>query len=547
MSVEAGNENRAAEELLARIGAAARSGDDARAYELAIRALDDGLQHPLPYNVRGSHFWNRGQYREALSDFESARTLTPRNPAVWNAIGNCLLKLTRWREAIAAFDSAIGYGPNFARAHHHRGMALQMVGQRAPAKSAFQTAIGIRPDYADAYGSLALLSIDEGDCGQARNYAKRALEYKPAQPTALIALAATDFEEQLTADAEARIRELLDHARFGDDPHANDVLGALGDTLNRQGNVALAFETYTALHKRRHEIHAGRFMGRRAIDHVTRMLAYFRDSTPWVPSRTARPVRGAASGHVFLLGFARSGTTLLETVLATSDRTTVLDERDCFPVEARELLQTNSGLDRLAALEENELMPWREAYWDAVRNNGAQVSGRVFVDKWPFNSHRMPLLSKLFPDARILFAIRDPRDVVLSCFCRRFVINSDTFEFLLLEDCARFYAGVMGLAEEYRRKLPVRLHMHRYEDMIVDFDATVRAVCEFIGISWSADMREFRSSIEGNIDRNSQSKQQLSQGLYTGAVGQWRRFENELNPILPILQPWIERFGYPSN
>jgi hypothetical protein len=274
---------------------------------------------------------------------------------------------------------------------------------------------------------------------------------------------------------------------------------------------------------------------------------YFRKSHPWTAAPDGQRLPAHPAEHVFILGFARSGTTLLETILATNDRVAVLDERDCFPAALRELLRSHAGLDRLSNLGADELAESREAYWHAVRNNGVNVAGKVFVDKWPLNSYRLPLIAKLFPNAKILFALRDPRDVVLSCFCKRFAPNPDTFEFLLLEDCARFYAGVMGLVSEYRRKLPVRIHEHRYEDMIADFETRVRAVCVFIGIGWYPRMRDFSGSVENNIDQMAQSRQQLRQGLYAKGIGQWHRFKNELAPVLPVLQPWVDRFGYPPN
>jgi len=166
------------------------------------------------------------------------------------------------------------------------------------------------------------------------------------------------------------------------------------------------------------------------------------------------------------------------------------------------------------------------------------------VDKLPFNSLKLPLIAKLFPDAKILFAIRDPRDVVLSAFRQRFEINTDNFEFLRLDDCARYYATIMRLVTLYREKLPLDLHEHRYEDLVADFDTSVRAVCAFIGIDWNDSMRNFAAAPR-SVDARSASAPQIRRGLYSGA-GQWRRYRDELAPILPILEPWIARFGYPT-
>ncbi|HEY2444662.1 MAG TPA: sulfotransferase [Rhizomicrobium sp.] len=524
--------------------AAAKAKNGSRAFELVNAALGDGARHPALFSIRAELCMERGRYFEALSDFESASVLAPRNPALRIAIGNCNLKLTEWRKALLAFDSAIAAAPNMALPHYRRGLALQMIGDIGAARDAHARAVALKPDFADAIGSLALMSIGRQNASEARSFAARALTYNSRQPTALIALAMADFSEGLVAAAEENIRAILQHAQFGDDPQANNVLGILADLADRHDNVALAFAVYTALQERRWQIHAPRFANFRAADTVDRLKQYFAGTPAWNPSKRAARGHGDPAGHAFLLGFARSGTTLLESALASNKQVVALDERDCLPRAAKDLLNDTTGLDRLAAMDGEDLTQWREEYWRSVRGYGLSVAGKVFVDKWPFNSYRLPLLSRLFPEAKILFALRDPRDVVFSCFRHRFVVNADTFELLSLHDCARFYSGIMSLVEVLRKRLPLRLLEHRYEGMVANFDAAMRTVCEFLEIRWSEGMRDFAHAADSTIDPLGQSRQQVKLGLYAGAVGQWRRYEQQFAPVLPIIQPWVERFGY---
>jgi hypothetical protein len=317
--------------------------------------------------------------------------------------------------------------------------------------------------------------------------------------------------------------------------------------IDEQDNVALSFAVTTMLQRKRREIHAARFSRNRAADLVARLTAYFEKAEPWLAPCDLIGASGAAAGHVFLLGFARSGTTLLETILASNPRVAAMDERDCFPDAAKALLTTDAGIERLATLEGADLVEWRSAYWQSVKSEGVAVEGKVFVDKWPFNSYRLPLIAKLFPEARILRAQRDPRDVVLSCFRRRFVLNADTFEFMLLEDCARYYAQIMNLLAVFRPKLPLSVHEHRYEHMIEDFDSAVRAVCDFIGIAWDQGMRDFSSAADGMLHPRAQSGRQVRRGLYKSGMGQWHRYREQLEPALAILKPCLEQLGYPPS
>jgi len=526
---------------------AADAGDDSRADELARAALAEGMRHPTLFGVRATWFWREGLYLDALIELEAALELAPENPLLLNGLGECLLKLGLWRRACGAFEAALARAPHLVQAHHKRGLALQMHGALHAAKSAHRRAVELQPDHAGALGSLALIAAGENNPESVRLFAERALAHDPSHPTASIAQAIAALNRGDADAVEGCVGDILKQARYGDDPPAIEALRELAERFDRLGKVPFAFAIYAAVNRKRREIHARRFAKNRSSGKVATLAAYFNCASRWsaAPPPAATPDQSA--GHVFVLGFARSGTTLLETVLASNSRVVALDERDCFPDAATALLESPTGIQNLSTLRETALTSFRNAYWESVQGFGRSPARKVFVDKWPFNSRRLPLIARLFPDARVLFAVRDPRDVVLSCFRRSFALNPDTFEFLQLEDCARFYADTMSLVECSQQSLPLHLHCVRYEEVVADFDSTVEAVCRFIGIPWDQQMRDFGHAADATIDANAQSRTQVRMGLYAGAVGQWRRYKAELAPVLPILQPWIERFGYAAD
>jgi hypothetical protein len=188
----------------------------------------------------------------------------------------------------------------------------------------------------------------------------------------------------------------------------------------------------------------------------------------------------------------------------------------------------------------------RRIYWERVREHGIDVAGRVFIDKQPFHTLKLPLIVKLFPGAKIVFSLRDPRDVVLSCFRRRFLMSAPNFELLTLEGTASLYAAYMHLAELYRAKLPLDLVELRHEDLVDDFEGRVRATCTFLGLSWQDSMRDFAARARTQAI-TTPSSVQVMRGLNREGIGHWRRYRDQLAPVLPILQPWVERFGYPAD
>jgi hypothetical protein len=211
----------------------------------------------------------------------------------------------------------------------------------------------------------------------------------------------------------------------------------------------------------------------------------------------------------------------------------------------RDFMANPAGLDRLSAAGPADLGRYRLAYWNRVRDLGPDVNGKVLIDKLPLNTMKLPLIATLFPTAKVLFALRDPRDVVLSCYRQRFRMNASMFEFLTLDGAALLYDRVMHLAELYRSKLTIDLHVHRYEDLVEDFDACMRAICAFTGVRWGEDMRDFAGRA-GARSIATPSSAQVARGLYADAVGQWRAYRNELSPVLDLLRPWADKFGYPA-
>ncbi len=160
----------------------------------------------------------------------------------------------------------------------------------------------------------------------------------------------------------------------------------------------------------------------------------------------------------------------------------------------------------------------------------------------PLKGIKLPLIAKLFPDARVVVMQRDPRDVVLSCFRQNFRISAAADAFTTIEGVAAHYAALMRLTAICRERLPLAFHDLRYEDLVADFDATTRALCDFTGIAWSPDLRRFdRTAARRGV--STASAAQVSRPLYDGG-GQWRRYAQQLAPVMPVLAPWIERFGY---
>ena len=148
----------------------------------------------------------------------------------------------------------------------------------------------------------------------------------------------------------------------------------------------------------------------------------------------------------------------------------------------------------------------------------------------------LPVIHLLFPDARFIFALRDPRDVIVSCFRNHFAINAAMFQFLSLERAARYYDAVMTSAEVARERLPLALHVVRYEDVVADLTGQAMKLMEFLGQPWFDDVLKYTETASRR-EIYTPSATQVIQPIYRTSMGQWRRYEAQLSPVLPVSSP----------
>lgn len=525
--------------------AAAQAGDLPRAFALAEAALGEGLEHPFFFRMRALSRERQGRLEEAIADFRAALQGAPDDPAVLSALGQCLGRVGRFAEALTALEAAAARAPGFAPALADRGWVLENLGELKAARSAYERALAADPGNVRALGGLAALAARRGEAETARTHAEAALARAPGDGAATFALASVELAAGDALQAERRLRGLLADPRTP--AHDRGVaLSRLGDALDAQDRAPEAFGAWSQANQVLRTLHRP-LVERGAIEPASRLAARLDRDFRAVPAaawRAGPAPEAPCRGHVFLVGFPRSGTTLLGQVLAAHPQVVTLDEGEFLAASAGGLLAGPEPLGRLAGLDEAGLAPLREAYWRRVRAAAPGLEGQVLVDKLPMNLLGLPLIARLFPAARVLFARRDPRDAVFSCFRRQFVISGTNWEFLELEGAARFYGAAMDLLQLYREGLPdLGLREQGYEALIADFEGETAALAGFLGLEPTPAMRDFAEGARGR-DIATPSAGQVARGLYAEGVGQWRRYEAQLSPALPLLDPWVRRFGY---
>lgn len=517
------------------------AGDIAGAAAIAEQALGEGASSPMLLNLAAWRREEDGDFAGARGLLEQARLLVPGDPAIDTALGTVLRKEGRIDAAIDAFDAVLARHPGYAVAWLERGFAFDAANRFAPAADSFRQAAGLDPGLAPAFAGLAWIAAIQGDHPKVGDYADRALAIDPHDATAHCAIAQSQIEQGLADMAASRLRSLL--GRPGLPPNKRQIgLGLLGDALDRLGATDEAFAAwqeanaaFLALNGRQYRDQPSH---RHFVEHILAQVRGLDPIRPAAPASTADTPRR----HVFLLGYPRSGTTLVENILASAGDVDAIEEQPTLAAAAEAFLLDDKGLTRLANLDAAAVDGFRSAYWAAVGRAGVTPIGRVLVDMDPLKSIQLPLIARLFPQARIVIMRRDPRDVVWSCFRRNFAPSTATLEFTGIERIARHYAAVMALIEACREAMPLAVHIVSHDRLVADFDAETQALCRFVGIDWSEDLHRFGDTARRRGVATA-SAPQVRRGLFN-ANGGWRPYARHFEAAMPILQPWIERFGY---
>ena len=522
--------------LMGEASAAFGQGDFARAARAAERVLGLAPGMPEALHLLGLCLFKRGDTARALPLLQQAARLKPRDAQLMHNLGIASVEAGDGDGALAAFGQAVRLDALNPDSWFNLAVLSEERGDMAGAERAYREALRLSPGNAAAAAGLAALLEQRNALEEAGKWCDVALALDAAEPVANLTCAQLDFRAGRHAQAAERLEALRRRALSPRNRAlAAGRLGVVYDRLDRSAQAwALFLEAKAAL---------GETLGPAAADGIYSFATAARLARYLEPLLQPGP---AAEGPapVFLVGFPRSGTTLLDQMLSGHPGIAVLEEQDTLQDVLREHALSDAGIEAFLRLDATGLERWRRLYWRRVAEF---IPGRrgdaLFVDKLPLNSVFMPLMLRLFPGARFLFALRDPRDVVLSCFMQSFALNEAMRHFLSLQETAAYYAAVMQVGGDSLERLPEAAHRVRYEGVVEDTEGEARRLLGFLGLAWEPKVLDFRETARKRRI-NTPSYHQVAQPIYGNAKQRWRRYQDQLAPVLPVLEPFVKRFGY---
>lgn len=548
-------------------------------YKAAVQLAPDSA---YALNSYGAFLLEQAQLEQARPLLEKAFRLEPANFQILNNMGLLQYRTGDLAGAEKHLIAAIRANPKWPNPHANIGDVLRDSRRPELAEKAYKQALTLNPRHAQAWRSLGELYAGQKRLDEAIDALRRAVDIFPLESAWLVLMdlyektnriddaevALKKARQQLPPSPAVALCEAKLLRRRGNHDDALALLESFKDKLrpgamgsptffyemgqlyDRKNDAARAFEAFTkantckAMLMQSQNFHPGVYPQLAA-----RIL---RDFTPDMAQGPLPD--GAEPAPVFLVGFPRSGTTLLDQIMASHPDIAVAEEKPAVDKMMHHLVRTYGTAQRhehplsdasypaaMTKLTADDIKTMREKFF-AEHGDSAQKA--VFVDKLPLNILYVGLIQRVFPKAKFILALRHPCDSVLSCYMQDFFLNPAMARFLDLDDSARFYDEAFSVWEHYAKMLPLNVHTIRYEDVVADFRPTVAKLLEFLQVPWNDAVLEYDKTAQKKALINTPSYHQVTQKIYTRASGRWLKYREQMAPVLDILKPHAERYGY---
>ena len=576
------------------------SGDAPGALQACTPSLAEADSSMRLLRLRAYLLQQSGSHGEAADIYRRLVAAVPNDYESWNNLGNTLTALGDGEAALVAIGKAVTLQPRSAPVRFNQAATLAQLGQYDAAETAFKACCKEFPADEKPRMELATLLRLQGRDAEALDWLEQAAKLSPTNADLQLTLG---LQRQLAlqmSGAEAALRRAIALQPTMDEGHilltlhlehmnAPEAMATAVHSAQQSGIRASAVHLLQAMLHRREKrfaealaeldqipadlepIRAAQLRGEchERLGDAQQAWRWFSEMNRLQQGDSSEPMRRAQEYRealardralvtaewyagwrreplpagrtpVFLLGFPRSGTTLLDTMLMGHPRVQVLEERPTITRVEHEL----GNIGALSDLSAADIVRLREIYFGEARRWVDLREDSLLVDKFPLNLNKVPIIHRLFPEARFVLALRHPLDVLLSCYITNFRLNNAMVSFLDLGTAAWVYDQSFGFWEQSRQVFGTNCCSVSYERMVENTSAELRPLFDFLELEWVEDVLDHQRTASARGVITTASYSQVTEPIYKRAKGRWERYRPWLEPVLPMIQPWIERHGY---
>ena len=504
------------------------------------KALNINSSSPMALNNLGNILSNKNKNKEAELCYRKAIEVKSDFSLAYSNLGSLLSKQGNLLDAENYTEKAINYNPKFELAYVNLGSIKIDLDKLSEAEELFLSAIEINKNYNYAYRNLFRLYEKTNKLSKLKNKIERLKENKNIVNEIMMFKARISFREKDFITAKKFIDQVSSEWIKNTD-HSTNLLfwsfkGFIEEKVKNYDEAFKCFEK-SQLNLKYENTNPKIFQ-----DYINTYRRNIDKDDFLAKTKGTKIIKDSP---VFLIGFPRSGTTLLDTILRSHPEIDVLEEKPLInSVEQIIKSKFKCSLDKLHKLTSEELDYLRNHYLEILRNNCDNKSAKILIDKFPFQTVCLPLINLLFPNSKIIFTHRNPYDTVLSCFQQSFEPNNAMSNFRTIESASRIYDLTMSIWLDYKEKLKMDYITSKYEDLLEDFDKHILKILDFLDVSWDENIKNYRNTAHERGKINTPSSSQVVQPLYKSSIDKWKNYEKYFKNSNRYLDKWISYFKY---
>ena len=491
----------------------------------------------LPHRNLGEISRLRGDRRNALKHFENAVSADPNDAAAHNDLGMAAAALALADKAIAHFRKAIELNGTYQEAENNLAILLSATGKSAEAVQTFKLIIKRDPEFITARINLGSILIERGSFGDAIEHLEAALQLKPNHALALHHLGDLALADQydFTDTQLSQMKQLVDSGRDGGENQIA-ICYTYARMLEKQKRFADAFKVYSKANSLNAQASQKKAIVFNPTEHtkkIQRSIEFF--DKAFFDQQRKHDLGSDSETPIFVLGMPRSGTTLIEQIISTHPEASGAGELAAIEAVSLQISvladSTNPYPECLLGISQKAVQSLSTQYLEKLGEN--RIPSRRIVDKTWYNFYFLGLIATLFPKARVIHCLRDPRDIALSCFFSNF--NSIHWSWKI-EDIISYYNAYCTMMDHWAETLPLNVLPVHYEALVKEQEGISRSIIDFCGLKWNDECLSF---YRNQRSVQTASRVQVRKPIYNKSVGRWKSFESELVKI----PEWNANFG----
>ena len=505
------------------------------------KALKINPTSPTALNNLGNILSKKNNNKGAESCYRKAIEIKSDFSLAYNNLASLLSKQSNFNEAEKFTEKAIKFNPKFELAYVNLGIIKIDLDKLTEAEELFLSAIKIKENYGYAYANLFRLYEKTNNIKKLKNKIETENENKNIINEIMMFKARIYFREKDFIKAKKSIDQISNAWIENTDHHTNLLYWSFKAFIEEK--VKNYDEAFQCFEKSQLNLKYEAFDPKvfQTYIHTYRKNL---DNNDFLEKNEKSKI--FETSPVFLIGFPRSGTTLLDTILRSHPEIDVLEEKPIIN-SVEQIIKTKFkySLDELHKLSKNDLDFLRNKYLENLKNNSDRnKNAKTLIDKFPFQTVCLPLINLLFPKSKIIFTHRHPYDTVLSCFQQTFEPNFAMANFRSINSASEIYDLTMSMWLDYKDKLKMDYITSKYEDLVNDFDDHILKILDFLGLGWDENIKNYRNTAYKRGKINTPSSSQVIQPIYKSSIEKWKNYEKYFNNSNKYLDKWKRYFKY---